>query len=492
MPNRNLSSEWMHSETGPRSAEQPPAERRGRRAVPAILAALTLASFASDPARAVDYVDAVNIVQQGFVSAPLRVAADANGYTQILTSSVTYPLTISGSCTVWGKADQSDVWIYRGDGSNYRAQTTDWGWNRRDVSRIVDVEVDLTAAEKQKVVKACQDYLAQRVAQGAQPFQILREDHSIAGPQLYRARHTFGCTGNLHLTGGSAYREIDLIQPLLCQKAPAGSLAQPPPPRPPLVPPGPPNLAVPFAVTGVSLHAVPSQQTTEEEVAKVKFQGEIEVNREGLVVYRIRQNGALGPISKLGFSSQGSKPVDFTIDVPCRAPAPGGTLTTQPGGSPGGFAAPTAPGVKSGSAQLVIVEPPSHANQSDLAFYQVRCKPKSPVAGGGTLVTPLPDLVIQSFALQGASGGKAVVRNVGAAGSGATQIRAVVTVDRRRAQVFSASVPPLAPGASDDVKVLFPGLVTGQVTSVKVTLRVDDPSVVAESNEGNNGFSFDQ
>lgn len=446
--------------------------------------AATMACLLAAPANAVDYVDGIDISQRGYLSPPLRVEANADGYTKVLTSSVPYELNVSGSCTAWGKADQTDVWIYRNDDSHYRAKTIDWGWNRRDVSGVADISVELTSEEKSAVLKVCNDYLAQRISQGAQPFQILGQDQVIAGPKLYRARHVFGCTGNLHLTGDSATKEIDLIQPVKCQKAPAGSLAQPKPPRRP-PPPGPQVLAVPFAVTEASLHAVPSKQTVDDDTT-VKFQGKIRVNRDGLVQYRIRKDGALGPVQNLSFSKKGASPVQFEVDVACTPPAPGKTLKAPSGGGIGGLTSNSDPSVKKGSAQLVIVKPTGNVHQSRLASYTVICKKKSP-AIGGALVLRLPDLVVLDFDLQGASGGTARIKNRGSGASASTNLKTFVTVNRRT-QTFSTQVPALPAGATHDVKVLFPGVLTGQVTNHKIRLRVDDPDIVKESNELNNGY----
>ncbi|HKY60350.1 MAG TPA: CARDB domain-containing protein [Gemmatimonadota bacterium] len=169
------------------------------------------------------------------------------------------------------------------------------------------------------------------------------------------------------------------------------------------------------------------------------------------------------------------------MDEAAPAPAAGGVGAQ--------LAAPSKPGSHSGCVRLEITSPTEGVKKSNDACYSVQCKAKTVGVAVGGLTLSLPDLVIDDFVPQGASGGTADVRNTGAAGAGQTQLKTIVIVEGTP-HTFSSAVPALATGETAKVKVLFPGLLTGQVEDYKVMLRVNDPYVVQESDKSNNGFIY--
>jgi hypothetical protein len=115
---------------------------------------------------------------------------------------------------------------------------------------------------------------------------------------------------------------------------------------------------------------------------------------------------------------------------------------------------------------------------------------KRPGAGNpdqGLVAPPLPDLEIRKVApAPGAPNALAVtVRNDGVGPAGATQLKLYVPADGGKVLTAQAPVPALAAGQSTEVKI---GV--GGQPIVEANLRVDDPNVVGETDELNNGFHY--
>jgi hypothetical protein len=115
---------------------------------------------------------------------------------------------------------------------------------------------------------------------------------------------------------------------------------------------------------------------------------------------------------------------------------------------------------------------------------------KRPGAGNpdqGLVAPPLPDLEIRKVApAPGAPNALAVtVRNDGVGPAGATQLKLYVPADGGKVLTAQAPVPALAAGQSTEVKIGF-----GGQPIVEANLRVDDPNVVGETDELNNGFHY--
>lgn len=431
-------------------------------------------------------------LEQGFIVPPLEVEAGPTGYTSASPSSITYDIVGSGQCKQGSHGTATSLDLKRNSTGQEWMAHFDWENDSYVNQMLLPQTLDLTAAEKASVVAACNQYLQSELGKGKSMSGVLGQEHVVEGPPLFEARFGIICQPNW---GGAEADEwgktpwTDLENPVRCKASRVigpGDIKGPP--KPP-VPPGPQDLALPFAVTKAVLQAVPKKQTAECP-AKVTINGVLETTGPGTVSYRVWNNGALGPVNQLTFQKGGlPMPVQFDLEVGGAqggmdeaAPAPAGGVGPQ-------LAAPTKPGAHSGCVRLEITSPVEGVKKSNDACYSVQCKPKTVGVAVGGLALPLPDLVIDDFDLQGASGGTAHVRNKGAAGAGETQLKTFVTVGRTP-HTFSTAVPALAPGETANVKVLFPGLLTGQVQDYKVMLRVNDPYVVQESDKSNNGFIY--
>lgn len=433
-------------------------------------------------------------LEQNFIVPPLEVEAGPTGYTSASPSSITYDIVGSGQCKQGSHGTATSLDLKRNSTGQEWMAHFDWENDSYVNQMLLPQTLDLTAGEKASVVAVCNEYLQAELAKGRSRGDVLGEEHVIyPGPELFEARFGMICQPNV---GGAESDEwgktpwTDLSNPVRCKAARVigpGDIKGPP--KPP-VPPGPQDLAIPFAVNKAVLQAVPKKQTAECP-AKVTINGVLETTGPGTVSYRVWNNGALGPVNQLTFQKGGlPMPVQFDLEVGGgqagmdeAAPAPAaGDAGPQ-------LAAPSKPGSHSGCVRLEITSPTAGVKESNDACYQVQCKPKTVGVAVGGLTLSLPDLVIDDFVLQGASGGTADVRNKGAAGAGQTQLKTFVIVEGTP-NTFSTAVPALAAGETAKVKVLFPGLLTGQVQDYKVMLRVNDPYVVQESDKSNNGFIY--
>lgn len=432
-------------------------------------------------------------LEQGFIVPPLEVEAGPTGYTSASPSSITYDIVGSGQCKQGSHGTATSLDLKRNSTGQEWMPHFDWEDDSYVDQMLLPQTLDLTAGEKASVVAVCNEYLQAELAKGRSRGDVLGQEHVIyPGPELFEARFGMICQPNL---GGAESDEwgktpwTELKNPVRCKAARVigpGDIKGPP--KPP-VPPGPQDLAIAFAVNKAVLQAVPKKQTAECP-AKVTINGVLETTGPGTVSYRVWNNGALGPVNQLTFQKGGlPMPVQFDLEVGGgqagmeeAAPAPAVGVGPQ-------LAAPSKPGSHSGCVRLEITSPTEGVKESNDACYQVQCKPKTVGVAVGGLTLSLPDLVIDDFVLQGASGGTADVRNKGAAGAGQTQLKTFVIVEGTP-NTFSTAVPALAAGETAKVKVLFPGLLTGQVQDYKVRLRVNDPYVVQESDKSNNGFIF--
>ncbi len=432
-------------------------------------------------------------LEQGFIVPPLEVEAGPTGYTSASPSSITYDIAGSGQCKQGSHGTATSLDLKRNSTGQEWMAHFDWENDSYVNQMLLPQTLDLTVAEKASVVAACNQYLQSELGKGKSMGDVLSQEHVIyPGPELFEARFGIICQPNW---GGAESDEwgktpwTDLENPVRCKAARVigpGDIKGPP--KPP-VPPGPQDLAISFAVNKAVLQAVPKKQTAECP-AKVTINGVLETTGPGTVSYRVWDNGALGPVNQLTFQKGGlPMPVQFDLEV-------GGQVQEGPvegapsaGGVGPQLAAPSKPGSHSGCVRLEITSPTEGVKESNDACYQVQCKPKTVGVAVGGLTLSLPDLVIDDFELQGASGGTADVRNKGAAGATPTQLKTIVIVERTP-HTFSVAVPALAAGETAKVKVLFPGLLAGQVQDYKVMLRVNDPYVVQESDKSNNGFIY--
>jgi len=443
--------------------------------------------------QAFEHVNWVTL-EQGFIVPPLEVEAGPTGYTSASPSSITYDIMGSGQCKQGSHGTATSLDLKRNSTGQEWMAHFDWENDSYVNQMLLPQTLDLTAAEEASVVAACNQYLQAELAKGRSRGDVLGQEHVIyPGPELFEARFGIICQPNW---GGAESDEwgktpwTDLKNPVRCKAARVigpGDIKGPP--KPP-VPPGPQDLAIAFAVNKAVLQAVPKKQTAECP-AKVTINGVLETTGPGTVKYRVWNNGALGPVNQLTFQKGGlPMPVQFDLEVGGAQAGMGEAAPAPAAGDKGPqLAAPSKPGSHSGCVRLEITSPTDGVKESNDACYQVQCKPKTVGVAVGGLTLSLPDLVIEDFVMQGASGGTADVHNIGAAGAGQTQLKTFVIVEGTQ-HTFSSAVPALAAGKTAKVKVLFPGLLAGQVQDYQVKLRVNDPYVVQESNKGNNGFIY--
>ena len=202
-------------------------------------------------------------------------------------------------------------------------------------------------------------------------------------------------------------------------------------PKPDPKPPG--NFAAEFAVTNVSLATVPAPRQRACP-AKVGFQGSIEVNGPGEVIYRVVDNkGVAGPQQKLVFSKAGAKPLAFQINVDAPAPPPSGPVgskvtapapagpqvTSAGGGGPAAssnIAGSSTPGSLWGFRRIEILAPTGGKTKSQDAAWSLQCvtptqkpgatsiqaQPKKPPPSLGAPKTPPPSKPVDPAAPNGA------------------------------------------------------------------------------------------
>jgi len=171
-----------------------------------------------------------------------------------------------------------------------------------------------------------------------------------------------------------------LLQPLnLGDEKPLATTPKPDPERPG-------NLTAAFAVTNAKLAVVPAPRQRACPT-KVAFQGSIEVNGPGEVIYRIVDNkGVAGAQQKLTFSRAGVKPLAFQIDVDApmpptsahrdsfaTAPTPGSQVAGGGAAAGANVTGASAPGTIWGFSRIEILAPAGGASQSQDAAWSVQC-----------------------------------------------------------------------------------------------------------------------
>jgi hypothetical protein len=454
--------------------------------------ALILLFSLAGTAWAADRVAEVEITQNYIVPPPIVVKANQIGYTQATTHKLDWSFGLSGHCTSGNHLVSSWLWLTPDPTGDRWSTAYDFKWlsEKSIFERVSNRGVNLSSADKAKAVKACNDFLAEQMARGKSKAWLLSREHKIPGPLLYLANHAVECQGNacpgcVH-NEQSKNRQIELLNPVICQKSPlvvAGSLTLPP--RPP-IPPGPQDLKQVFGVTEAKLWVNPKQASVVTQ-AKLTVHAEITVNGPGKVKYRVVHNGGKGPLNTLNFSKAKTAPLSFPLTVQC--PTSSGNSsnkTTKKGasgtsGGIGGLAAAPS-NVKNGTLRLEIVLPRAGKRESNVAAYSVTCKKT------GTIATPLPDLKIVSAQFvppanfSGHAQAVMVVRNGGAAGAGQNEVKVQGTANGM-ARSWTGNIPPLAKGQQIELKVDL--LARGQVTG-PVQIRIDATHKVKESNESNN------
>jgi CARDB len=444
-------------------------------------------------AQAADRVAEVEITQNYILPPTIVVSANQIGYTKAMTNRVDWDFGLSGHCTQHNQLVSSWMWITPNPTGDRWGTSWDFKWLSENsiFERTTRRGANLSAADKAKAVDACNDYLAQQMAHGKSKAWVLSQEHKIDGPLLYLANHEVECVGSScpgcvhnHQSKG---KKIELLNPVICQKSPIlipGSLTAPP--KPP-IPPGPSDLKQAFGVTAAKLWVNPKQASVVTE-AKLTVSGEITANGPGKVTYRVVHNGGKGPLSMLNFSQAKTATLSFPLTVKCPKDSDAGSTKTAkkgPSAGIGGFAA-APPNVKNGSLYLEIVSPAAGKKKSNDVAYSVTCKET------GTLVTPLPDLVIAKARLVPAASvaGTAVVevavRNRGAAGAGPSQVEVAGTVGGA-AKTWTGPLPALAVGQVAEIKILL--VARGQVAP-PLALRADASHEVKESNESNNKWTL--
>jgi hypothetical protein len=229
---------------------------------------------------------------------------------------------------------------------------------------------------------------------------------------------------------------------------------------------------------------VSPEQATVVSKAQLTVDGSVKANGKGAVKYRISHNGGLGPVRTLNFAQAGTKNLSFPLTIQC--PKEGDQEQPAGGGGIGGLAGAPA-NVKNGYVRLVVVAPDSGVDQSNDAAYSVTCKKT------GSLELPLPDLKVMAVKWAPAAQAQiadleeiagVVVRNVGAKGAAATNLKITAKVGRAQ-KSWSAPIPALAAGKQVEVVVELGPL--GSV-SPPLQVRLDVPPKVQESNESNNFY----
>lgn len=423
---------------------------------------LCLALLASTAAAAhANGVAEVYVHQNVIVPPVIEVSADMTGYKTATTSSLSYQLTIGGHCAPHFELYTTRLDILRhSTGEKWFANWEVFGVIDAIFERYFDRSRNLTAEEKHDAVVACNQFLHLQTVAGHSKASILSSDHQIDGPALFAATHELTCKRGLNHDSKTA--SVELINPVLCKRAPVvtpGSLTAPP--QPP-VPPGSHDLAQAFGVTGAEVEVDPDHASVVSR-ADLEVNAEIAVNGPGTVRFRLVHNGTPSDVGTLVFSKAGTRQLTYPLVVRCDQPP-------ASGGGGGGFSSGPS-NVHNGTVRVEILEPAAGVRHSEEAPYSVVCRET------GTVTTPLPDLTIVDVT---AGNAKAVVRirNRGAAGAPATLLRAT----RTGFPAQQAAVPALGAGEQVEVDIELPG---GNRRG-RVTFTVDPAHAVQESDESNN------
>lgn len=430
------------------------------------LLACALLPLAAPPADAtvIDWVTDVQAQNPAGGDSTIRVASNGATYTEVTDGRIDLRAKAYGLCKSPSRVARSTLYIDRlvagGHWTLYSYHNTGLVHDIRSYERTENKVADLTAAERQAAVAACNKTLQVLVNQGKTVREVLSEYRVSYYANLFQARHYFGCDGEL-LNVDLETATAPLLTPVMCLKfdfpPPAGDL------------PRPGGLQQVFGVTAAELAVSPDHGSVTGH-ARLTVTGKLTANGNGQAKIRVAHNGTAGPVTTIAFPKAGTEEFSFPLNVPCPSGAGGG------GNGIGGLAAAPPSSTVSGHLEYEIVAPAAGVRRSNKAFYSFTCKPTGTVTGG------LPDLVVR-LQHQANPPFAAVVRNAGSAPSAATQLEVRIGTD-----VQSLPVSALAVGQEVTIPFGPPG--KGAQLDTAVQAHVDKPPAVQELNEGNNTASL--
>lgn len=359
------------------------------------------------------------------------------------------------------------------------------GTRARNACRLLRTEL-----QKQGMKKA--DIFGQdRNTKMATAFRyVARVGHRRDGKEVHEA----GDTTVYWKQSQPAYADLNV----LCQRDLTSEISEDPnPPSPP--PAGSDDIAIGFQVKQAALAITPNDYKGKCP-AKMHLNPTIETNAKGTVKYRfVDQLGNKSQTFQVKFDKSDVKFLDHVIEIDGKGKPKGlGFKAPQAQGGGLGLVANTQPNLTQGYFKLEVIAP--HKKVSNLADYSVKCTVKTagndtlapkpdvvkPGVVVGDLVLPTADLVVDSveYFPQMPSMVRVQVSNKGAKISPATSLKALRWVGNQ-ATSTNTPVEAMHPGQSQIVMAEIGGTYDG---ATHLYVRVDDPSLVKETNEGNNSY----
>jgi hypothetical protein len=432
------------------------------------------------------------------------VNVSLNGNTMLPDAHTEYAINYGGTCEPGYVLDHSEIRLDIDQSWFENSHEYQQGIN---YISLANQRFGSAATQSFRARDACNAALQQKLAQGQDLAQALRQRFTVWQVPFFQVQHTLFCRPpNSHNVNAmeTSYASATISFDVSCGAAVFPAPQRDPRPSTPGNSARPDDLVHPFAVGAVSLAATQAsfQGPCPQEVT---FNGTIRVSGNGRVTYKVV--GPDGPLSsvELDFTNEAEKIVAFAQRLPATAPVGGFTNRPHPPAPTGPrVTSGTDPNVHTGFFVLQVLSP--NRIQSPPAFYRVTCTagpapstltaptpaptaPPPTAAGGMTLALPRPDLVI--VLVQPVPGDplrlRVVLKNQGNAPAPASRVRLAYRRGSQAPQTMEAEVGPLPAGAGRAVVVAAPGPV-GAASSV--VFKVDSLDQVAESNEGNNEHTY--
>jgi CARDB len=430
------------------------------------------------------------------------VSVSLNQNTMLPTRPVEYAINYGGTCEPGHVLDHSEIKL--DIDQSWQANVHEYQPGINYIS-LANQRFGSNNTQNFRARDACNAALQQKLAQGQDLVQALKQPFTVWQVPFFQVQHTLFCRPpNSHNANAmeTSYASATVSFDVSCGAATFPAPHRDPRPPTPSNQPRPGDLVHPFAVGAVSMAATqPNFQGPCPQ--EVTFNGAIRVSGNGRVTYQFFDSeGPVSPIQSVDFTNEAERIVTFKQRLPATAPVGGLAATPPPPRPPGPQLAPnTAPNVHSGFRVLRVLTP--NRMQSAPAFYRVTCEAR-PAPTTLTAPTPLPpapppsapvgiaalahrpDLIIVMVQAlpRDPLRLRVVVKNQGDAPAGAARLRLSYR-HGGRTQTEEVAVAPLPPGAGRAVVVQAPGPLAA---AESVVLRIDDLGQVAESNEDNNDF----
>ena len=266
--------------------------------------------------------------------------------------------------------------------------------------------------------------------------------------------------------------------------AQAGAGADKPSVNPGLLP-GAGGFAAAFQVNQAALAITPKKYEAACP-AKLHLNPTIEATGKGIVRYRfVDQLGNHSQEFQVNFTKSDVKFLDHVITINDKGkPVDLGFKAQAAQGGALGLAAPNNPNLQQGYFQLEVLSP--HKKLSNIADYSVKC---TAAAVGNLAAKPdFADLVIEDVQPAPNLLSKVFVKvtNIGTGPSTPTNLKAT-SLKNGQTIKRGTLVPVVAPGTS---QVVLAQLGVTISSAEQITLHVDDPNRIKESNEANNTFQY--